>query len=384
MNRSVLAFWFAATAALAGSFRRPRSAPRLRLAPRARHPPRAQRPPRARRPPRVHRHLRRRRFRGARRNGHGGAGTGRRPDAGAGGSRQPHRRSRSTARPTPFALRDLEQRIDELKEQIRRSHTRLSLLSDTILSGGVGGARAEIVFKNELSNAFRLTGATFVLDGAVQYNKQDDTGALAEQKEIPIFSGSVPPGRSHAAGRAQAPRPRLRRVLVPPRLQVRRAASHSFTVTEGKTIQLEAIAWEKGDVTTPLEERPAIRWRPEDRRSSAGRGRDAGAGGTRDVGRRVRRSLDRRGRRSDAARRRPGACARRRCFRRSRRSALALDADEARGRAEHGDPGRGSRGGEGAADPARLRVPQPTPASASPPATCCSATRTTTRAIDQL
>src|SRR3546814_9061043 len=44
-------------------------------------------------------------------------------------------------------LRDLEARVDELKEQIRRSHTRLSLLSDTILSGGVGGARAEIVFK---------------------------------------------------------------------------------------------------------------------------------------------------------------------------------------------------------------------------------------------
>jgi hypothetical protein len=91
-------------------------------------------------------------------------------------------------------LRDLEQRVDELKEQIRRSHTRLSLLSDTILSGGVGGARAEISFKNELSNAFHLTGATFVLDGAVQYNKQDDTGALAEQKQIPIFSGSIPPG----------------------------------------------------------------------------------------------------------------------------------------------------------------------------------------------
>jgi hypothetical protein len=66
-------------------------------------------------------------------------------------------------------LRDLEQRIDELKEQIRRSHTRLSLLSDTILSGGVGGARAEIVFKNDLSNAFRLTGAIFVLDGVVLY-----------------------------------------------------------------------------------------------------------------------------------------------------------------------------------------------------------------------
>ena len=76
-------------------------------------------------------------------------------------------------------LRDLESRVDELKEQIRRSHTRLSLLSDTILSAGVGGARAEIRFQNDMSSAFRLTRALFVLDGAVQYNKADDTGALA-------------------------------------------------------------------------------------------------------------------------------------------------------------------------------------------------------------
>jgi hypothetical protein len=107
-------------------------------------------------------------------------------------------------------LRDLEQRIDELKEQIRRSHTRLSLLSETILSGGTGGARAEISFINDMSSAFRMTQALFVLDGAVQYNKQDETGVLAGQKEIPIFSGSIPP--------------------------------------------------EKGDVTTPIEQRPAVRY----------------------------------------------------------------------------------------------------------------------------
>jgi len=157
-------------------------------------------------------------------------------------------------------LRDLEQRVDELKEQIRRSHTRLSLLSDTILSGGVGGARAEIAFKNDLSNAFHLTGATFVLDGSVQYNKQDDTGALAEQKTIPIFSGSIPPGdhtlqvvlklRGHGYGVFSYLRGY--KFNVP--------ATHSFTVTEGKAIKLDAIVWEKGDVTTPLEERPAIRW----------------------------------------------------------------------------------------------------------------------------
>jgi hypothetical protein len=39
-------------------------------------------------------------------------------------------------------LRDLEQRVDELKDQIRRSHTRLALLSDTIIGGGTAGSRA--------------------------------------------------------------------------------------------------------------------------------------------------------------------------------------------------------------------------------------------------
>ena len=42
-------------------------------------------------------------------------------------------------------LRDLEASVDELKDRIRRSHTRLALLSDTILSGGAAGSRAEIV-----------------------------------------------------------------------------------------------------------------------------------------------------------------------------------------------------------------------------------------------
>jgi hypothetical protein len=37
-------------------------------------------------------------------------------------------------------------------------------------------------------------------------------------------------------------------------------ASHSFTITEGKGIQLDAVAWEKGGVTTPLEQRPALRF----------------------------------------------------------------------------------------------------------------------------
>jgi hypothetical protein len=157
-------------------------------------------------------------------------------------------------------LRDLEARVDELKDQIRRSHTRLALLSDTILSGGAAGSRAEVVFRNEMSSAFRLTRALFVMDGTVQYNRQDETGALADQKEIPIFSGSVPPG-DHTVqvvlsfqGNGYGVFTYLRGY----KFEVK--SSHAFTAVEGKTLTLSATALEKGGVTTPLEQRPAIEW----------------------------------------------------------------------------------------------------------------------------
>jgi hypothetical protein len=157
-------------------------------------------------------------------------------------------------------LRDLEQRIDELKEQIRRSHTRLSLLTDSILSGGSAGARADIEFTNDMSSAFKLTRALFVLDGAVQYNKADDSGALAEQKEIPIFSGSVPPGDHtlQVLVQLQGNGYGVFSYLRGYKFEVK--SSHSFTAVDGKTIQLQVVAYEKGGVTTALEERPAVRY----------------------------------------------------------------------------------------------------------------------------
>jgi hypothetical protein len=174
-------------------------------------------------------------------------------------------------------LRDLEQRVDELKEQIRRSHTRLSLLSDTVFAGGVQGSRAEIAFQNDMSSAFRLTRALFVLDGAVQYNKSDDTGALGEQSTIPIFQGSIPPG-DHTVqvllqfqGNGYGVFSYLRGY----KFEVR--STQSFTASEGKTTNMQIIAYEKGGVTTPLEERPSVRYNVKEASGIQGGGSPAPA-----------------------------------------------------------------------------------------------------------
>jgi hypothetical protein len=157
-------------------------------------------------------------------------------------------------------LRDLEQRVDELKDQIRRSHTRLALLSDTIIGGGAAGSRAQVEFKNEMSSAFLLTQALFVIDGQVQYNRTDDSGALADQKDIPIYTGSVPPG-DHTIqvgltfqGNGYGVFSYLRGY----KFEVK--SSHSFTAIEGKSLTVTATSYEKGGVTTPLEQRPTIDW----------------------------------------------------------------------------------------------------------------------------
>ncbi len=157
-------------------------------------------------------------------------------------------------------LRDLERRIEALKEKIRRSHSRLSLLSEHIVSGVDGGGRAEILFENELSGAWRIAELTILLDGAVQYQETDKTGALSAQKIIPIFSGSLGEGkhvlrvkmklRGHGFGLFSYLRG----------LDATVTNDYSFSLTKGKATNIRIAAWEQGGPTTSAEKRPSIRF----------------------------------------------------------------------------------------------------------------------------
>jgi hypothetical protein len=157
-------------------------------------------------------------------------------------------------------LRDLEQRINELKEAIFRSKARLALLAETVLTTPIAGSKAVIVHENEMGASFKLVKAVFALDGAPILNRSDEEGRLGERGRIEIFNGSIVPGehtlsvsleyRGHGFG--------IFSYLKGYRFRVR--SSHTFTAAEGKTIALNIIAYESGDITTPLEERPAIRY----------------------------------------------------------------------------------------------------------------------------
>lgn len=157
-------------------------------------------------------------------------------------------------------LRDLEQRINELKEQIFRSKARLSLLAETVLQGVVAGSQTAIVHENKMSASYRLVKVVYALDGAPIFNRSDEEGGLGERPEFEIYNGSIVPGehtltvnleyRGHGYG--------IFSYLKGYRFKVR--SSHTFSAPEGKAVRLRVVAYEKGGPTAPLEERPAIRY----------------------------------------------------------------------------------------------------------------------------
>ncbi len=157
-------------------------------------------------------------------------------------------------------LRDLEGRVNRLKEQIFRSKARLSLLAETVLDRKIAGSKVSIVFRNEMGGSFRLVKATFLLDGGPIFNKSDESDNLADRDVINLYDGPVMPGdhtlsavlhyRGHGYG--------IFSYLKGYSFKTR--SSRTFTASEGKALRLEVVGYEKGGVTTPLEERPDIRY----------------------------------------------------------------------------------------------------------------------------
>jgi len=157
-------------------------------------------------------------------------------------------------------LRDLEQRVNELKEQIFRSKARLSLLAETVLQGVVAGSHARIVHENKMGNSYKLVKVLYALDGAPILNKADEEGGIGEGEPFDVYNGSIVPGehtltvqleyRGHGYG--------IFSYLKGYRFKVN--SSHTFTAPEGKAASLRIVGYEKGGPTAPLEERPAVRY----------------------------------------------------------------------------------------------------------------------------
>lgn len=159
--------------------------------------------------------------------------------------------------PVNIRLRQLEQRVQALKERAWRAKARVEMLKEAVLGGGIG-ARATIEHVNKMGSSYRLIQLVYALDGTTIFTRKDDTGKLHETKRFDILAGPITPGshtltvmavyRGHGYG--------VFKYLKKYKFTAR--SSHTFTVDEGKGITIKVVGFERGGTTTPLEDRPAL------------------------------------------------------------------------------------------------------------------------------
>jgi hypothetical protein len=159
-------------------------------------------------------------------------------------------------------LRDLEQRINELKEEIFRSKARLSLLAESILQNVIGGARAIIQHENQMGALYRLVRAVYSLDGAPILTRTDDNGSLADQREFPVYNGQIGAGDHSLTVNLEYQGNGYGIFSYVKGYTFRVRSTHSFSVPEGKAIQIRVVGYEQGGPLTPHAERLAIRFNP--------------------------------------------------------------------------------------------------------------------------
>ena len=158
-------------------------------------------------------------------------------------------------------LRSLEKNVNELKEQIFRTKARLNLLKETVLGGTLGASRAVIRHKNEMGSSYRLIKAVYALDGVQIFSKADDSGRLAEMPEFDIYNGAIQPG-SHTLTVMlvyQGNGFGVFSYLKGYKMTVH--SSHTFVAGEAKATAINVVGYEKGNITTNLQDRPAVDFR---------------------------------------------------------------------------------------------------------------------------
>jgi len=157
-------------------------------------------------------------------------------------------------------LRDIEQRINELKEEIFRSKMALSLLAESVLHNVVGGARAMVQHQNRMGAQFRLVRAIYALDGAPIFNRTDEEGSLANLRDFAVYNGQLASGDHQLTVNLEYRGEGFGIFRYVEGYTFRVRSTQGFSVADGKAIQVNVVAFEKGGPGTPPEERPAVRY----------------------------------------------------------------------------------------------------------------------------
>jgi hypothetical protein len=155
-------------------------------------------------------------------------------------------------------IKELETKIDDLKEKVFQSKTRIVLLRETLLSGAVGGSQALIIHRTELGPAFKLRQAIYSLDGTRIFSEVDNDGSLADKTSFRVHDGPISPGNHNLAVylRYQGSGYGVFNYFEGYDFEMRNSCN--VPAKEGKIAVITSKAVTQGNVTTSKENKPTL------------------------------------------------------------------------------------------------------------------------------
>lgn len=179
----------------------------------------------------------------------------------------------------PDALRDVDRRIGDLKDQIFRAKARLSLLSEKHLRSAEGGVPTTVTQRNQLGVLYRLVRVVYEIDGREVFRREDSPQNPIPGGELPVWDGTLRPGE-HTLSATLLYRGNGNRVLsYYDEYTYTVSAAHRFAVQDGAGTRIRVLCRERGNfATTAVENRPFIEFQVEDssaRKPAAEKGADA-------------------------------------------------------------------------------------------------------------
>lgn len=158
-------------------------------------------------------------------------------------------------------LRELEDRVNDLNEDIFRSKARLYQLREQILQSDIGGSRSVIVYRNEMSNRFEPTQLTVGLDGNLLYSATRATADLS--RSVEVYNAAMLPGPHNLSVQIELEGNGFGLFSYAEGYTFTVTDNYDFVLDDGQTIEITVEAYESGGVNAPVEDRPAIGFRVE-------------------------------------------------------------------------------------------------------------------------
>ena len=133
------------------------------------------------------------------------------------------------------------------------------VLKEQILHNVIAESRAIIIHNNDMGPAFTLDQVLYYLDNDKIYYQDNRDGVLDDKTEFEIFNGNVLPG-NHLVSVELVYRGNGTLFSYIDGYTFKIRSSYTFYAAKGRITRLKVVGYERGGITTDLEQKPYVRY----------------------------------------------------------------------------------------------------------------------------